>query len=111
MEFNHAVSDVPYPTQGPKKTPPASNWKQATSTRFDSYEAAREAYDASDAERKRVRRRPGGHFDFVVYARLVKPKKEKIDEQLPEVQSGSDVGTDLPKPDDKRSTRRKKRKS
>jgi hypothetical protein len=52
-------------------------WRQAKSVRFDSYEAARGAYDASSAERKRVRARPSGKFDFVVYERL--PKK-KVDE-------------------------------
>ncbi len=106
---NHAD---PYHTpEVRKKTPPSSNWRQVTSTQFNTYEAAREAYTASDAERKRVRRRAGGYFDFVIYERLPKPKKETLDEQLPEVQSGTDERSKVQQPYDQRTARRSRRKS
>ena len=78
-------SDYSFPAgveEKPKKVPPVQNWRQATSTRFDTYKAAREAYEASEAERRRVRRRAGGWFDFVVYERLPKPEATK-EEQVP----------------------------
>lgn len=67
--------DTTYPAlDAPKKAVPDQNWKAANSTRFDTYEAARAAYDASSEERKRVRARTNGKFDFVVYSRVPKPK-------------------------------------
>ena len=74
------MSDPYYVEEAPQKTAPKQNWKQATSARFNTYEAAKEAYNASEAERKRVRRRAGGYFDFVVYEPLPESKEDPEDE-------------------------------
>ena len=66
-----------------EKQEPVQNWAQSETFKFkgvtetEGYQLARAKFDTLDVERKRIRRRPDGSFDVVVYAPVAKKTKKR----------------------------------
>lgn len=45
-------------------------YKQHRKERCETYEKASQVYESWDDERKRIRRRPAGHFDVIGYKKI-----------------------------------------
>ena len=70
------------PTPLTSKPVSVQKWRQKSSNRFEFYDQAKKFFDAlpSSVPKKRIRRRPEGHFDVILYEPLPQPKKEKVEE-------------------------------
>lgn len=80
------MSDYSQSPLAPKPVP-VQKWRQKSSKRFDDFTSAKEYFDTlptfkeTDDGKKRIRLRPEGHFDVILYEPPPKPKKEKVEEE------------------------------
>lgn len=70
-----------YDTEKQEPVVPDQRWITDKSFRFSSYDDARAKFDEIEAERKRIRARPKGKFDVVVYKPFVTKKSKTVEAQ------------------------------